>query len=91
MASFGSAEADYPNLMAWVATINNRPAATRALATVNEVRAKTTAFDKAGDGAKDRLFGRGRYARSAAFPPQLARQARCCCGPSAPRAPIAAS
>jgi GSH-dependent disulfide-bond oxidoreductase len=62
MASFGSAEAGYPKLMAWVATINNRPAVTRALATVNEVRAKTTAFDKAGEGAKDRLFGRGRYA-----------------------------
>jgi GSH-dependent disulfide-bond oxidoreductase len=48
--------------MAWVATINNRPAVTRALAAVDEVRAKTTAFDKAGEGAKDRLFGRGRYA-----------------------------
>ena len=34
----------------------------RALAAVDEVRAKTTAFDKAGEGAKDRLFGRGRYA-----------------------------
>jgi GSH-dependent disulfide-bond oxidoreductase len=49
-------------LMAWVATIDNRPAVTRALAAVDEVRAKTTAFDKAGEGAKDRLFGRGRYA-----------------------------
>jgi hypothetical protein len=26
------------------------------------VRAKTTAFDKASEAAKDRLFGRGRYA-----------------------------
>jgi GSH-dependent disulfide-bond oxidoreductase len=56
------AEADYPKLMAWVATINSRPAVTRALAAVDEVRAKTTQFDKAADGAKDRLFGRGRHA-----------------------------
>jgi GSH-dependent disulfide-bond oxidoreductase len=62
MASFGSAEAGYPKLMAWVTMINSRPAVTRALAAVDEVRAKTTQFDKAGDGAKDRLFGRGRYA-----------------------------
>jgi len=62
MASFGSAEAGYPKLMAWVATINSRPAVTRALAAVDEVRAKTTAFDKAGEGAKGRLFGCGRYA-----------------------------
>jgi len=56
------AEADYPKLMAWVATIDSRPAVTRALAAVDEVRAKTTAFDKADDEAKDRLFGRGRHA-----------------------------
>jgi len=56
------AEADYPKLMAWVATINSRPAVARALAAVDGVRAKTTQFDKAGEGAKDRLFGRGRYA-----------------------------
>ena len=56
------AEAEYPKLMAWVATINSRPAVTRALAAVDGVRAKTTAFDRAGEGAKDRLFGRGRYA-----------------------------
>jgi len=48
--------------MAWVATINARPLVTRALAAIDEVRAKTTAFDKAGDEAKDHLFGRGRYA-----------------------------
>jgi GST-like protein len=56
------AEADYPKLMAWVATINNRPAVSRALAAVDDVRAKTTAFDKAGEEAKDRIFGRGRHA-----------------------------
>ena len=57
-----AAEAEYPKLIAWVATINSRPAVTRALGAVDEVRAKTTAFDKADEGAKDRLFGRGRYA-----------------------------
>jgi hypothetical protein len=56
-----AAEADHPKLMAWVATINNHPAVTRALATVDEVRAKTTAFDKTDEGARDRLFDRGRY------------------------------
>jgi GST-like protein len=57
-----AAEADYPKLMSWVATINSRPAVTRALAAVDEVRAKTTQFDKAADGAKDRLLSRGRHA-----------------------------
>jgi GSH-dependent disulfide-bond oxidoreductase len=56
------AGADYPKLMAWVATINSRPAVARALAAVDDVRAKTTQFDKAGAEAMDRLFGRGRYA-----------------------------
>ena len=56
------AEADYPKLMAWVATINTRPAVTRALAAVDEVRTKTTQFDKAGADALDRVFGRGRHA-----------------------------
>ncbi|MBV8119247.1 MAG: hypothetical protein JO081_04820 [Alphaproteobacteria bacterium] len=48
--------------MAWVTTINSRPAVSRALAAVDDARAKTTAFDKAGEAAKDGLFGRGRYA-----------------------------
>jgi GSH-dependent disulfide-bond oxidoreductase len=56
------AKGDYPKLMGWVATIDSRPAVKRVLAAVDEVRAKTTAFDKAGDEAKDRLFGCGRYA-----------------------------
>ena len=56
------AEAGSPRLMAWVETIDARPAVKRALAAVDAVRAKTTAFDKAGDEAKDRLFGRGRDA-----------------------------
>lgn len=60
-----AAEADYPKLMAWVATIAARPAVIRALAKVDEVRAKTTPFDKAGAEAADRLFGRGRHTAAA--------------------------
>jgi hypothetical protein len=59
-ASFESTEADYPKLTAWVGTINSRPSVTRALAGIDEVRATTTAFDTAREGANDRLFGRGR-------------------------------
>jgi GST-like protein len=55
------AEADYPKLMSWVETIAARPAVTRALAAVDDVRNKTTQFDKAGAEAMDRLFGRGRH------------------------------
>jgi GSH-dependent disulfide-bond oxidoreductase len=56
------AEADYPKLMAWVRTIDQRPAVARALAAVDDVRGKTTQFDKADAEATDRLFGRGRFA-----------------------------
>ncbi len=48
--------------LAWVATITGRAAVARALAAVEDVRAKTTPFDKAGAEAMDRLFGRGRFA-----------------------------
>ena len=48
--------------MAWVGTINSRPAMTRALAALDEVWVKTTQFDKAGEVSRDRLFGRGRHA-----------------------------
>jgi len=54
-------EAKYPKIAAWVAGIAARPAVVKALAAVDDVRAKTTAFDKAGDAQKDRLFGRGTY------------------------------
>jgi GST-like protein len=57
-----AAEADYPKLMAWVETISARPAVKRALAAVDDVRARTTQFDKAGTEAMDRLFGRARHA-----------------------------
>ncbi len=59
------AEADYPKLMAWVGNIAVRPAVVRALAKVDEVRAKTTQFDKADAEAMDRLFGRGKHAAAA--------------------------
>jgi GST-like protein len=51
--------------MAWVGTIAARPAVVRALAKVDEVRAKTTQFDKAAAAAMDRLFGRGRHTAAA--------------------------
>src|SRR2546430_248175 len=60
-----AAEADYPKLMAWVETIATRLAVKRALAAVDDVRARTTQFDKAGAEAMDRLFGRGRHTAAA--------------------------
>jgi hypothetical protein len=45
-----------------VQTIAARPTVARALAAVDDVRAKTTQFDKAGAEAMDHLFGRGRFA-----------------------------
>jgi GST-like protein len=54
-------EAKYQKIMAWVADIGQRPAVVRALAAVDDVRSKTTQFDKAGAGAMDRLFGRGQH------------------------------
>jgi len=59
------AEADYAKLMSWVETIAARPAVTRALAAVDDVRSMTTQFDKAGAEAMDRLFGRGRHSAAA--------------------------
>jgi GST-like protein len=59
------AEATYPKTMAWVAGIAARPAVVKALAAVDDVRTKTTQFDKASEDAKDRTFGRGRYTAAA--------------------------
>ena len=58
-------EATYPKIMAWVAGIAVRPAVVKALAAVDDVRTKTTQFDKASEEAKDRTFGRGRYTAAA--------------------------
>jgi GST-like protein len=60
-----SVEGDYPKVMAWVAGIAARPAVVKALAAADNVRTKTTQFDKAGEAGKDRLFGRGRYTAAA--------------------------
>lgn len=55
-------EAKYPKIMAWVAGIAARPAVVKALAAVDDVRAKTTAFDKAKPELLDKVFGRGSFA-----------------------------
>lgn len=60
-----AAEQDYPRLMAWVAAIAARPAVAKALAAVDDVRAKTTPFDKAAPDTMDKVFGRGAYAAAA--------------------------
>ncbi len=52
----------YKSAMRWVATISERPAVKKALAAVDDVRASTTAFDKAEAEKMDKLFGRGAYA-----------------------------
>jgi GST-like protein len=62
-ALLGAAAAEkYPNAMRWVGVINERPAVKKALAAVEEVRARTTAFDKAEADKLDKVFGRGAYA-----------------------------
>ena len=52
----------YKNVMRWVGVINERPAVKKALAAVDDVRAKTTQFDKAEPDNLDKVFGRGKYA-----------------------------
>ena len=56
-------EQDYPKMMEWVATIAARPAAIRTLAALAEVRTKGTPFEQSAPEAKDKLFGRGAFAR----------------------------
>ena len=51
----------YPKVMAWVEGIATRPAVGRVQAAVDDVRTKTTQFDRANAEAMDRLFGRGRH------------------------------
>jgi GST-like protein len=52
----------YKNVMRWVGVINERPAVKTAFAKVDDVRAKTTQFDKAQANDLDKLFGRGQFA-----------------------------
>jgi len=52
----------YKNVMRWVGVINERPAVQKALAAVDDVRAKTTQFDKAKPEDLDKVFGRGQFA-----------------------------
>ena len=54
-------EQSYPKLMAWVATVGQRPAVIKALAQVDAVRAQVTQFDKATADNMDKVFGRGSY------------------------------
>jgi GST-like protein len=56
------AAAKLPNAMRWVKTIDERPAVKKALAEVEAVRGRTTAFDKAEAATLDRVFGRGQFA-----------------------------
>jgi GST-like protein len=56
------AAAKIPNIMRWVKLIDERPAVKTALAAVDDVRARTTAFDKAEPVTLDRVFGRGQFA-----------------------------
>lgn len=52
----------YPRLVAWADKIAARPAVTKALAAVEAVRGRTTAFDKAEPAVLDQVFGRGQFA-----------------------------
>ena len=54
--------ARFPNITRWIKAIDERPAVKAALAKVDDVRAKTTAFDKAKPQDLDKVFGRGQFA-----------------------------
>jgi GST-like protein len=61
-ALLGDDAKKYPKVAAWAEKIAARPAVARALAKVDEVRAQTTAFDKAEADTLDKVFGRGQHA-----------------------------
>jgi GST-like protein len=58
----GSGKTKYANVQRWVDTIAARPAVIRALQAVDDVRARTTQFDKADADMVDKVMGRGQYA-----------------------------
>ena len=57
----GVSMTERPHITRWIETIATRPAVKRALARVGTI---TSARDSATEDAKDRFFGRGRYARA---------------------------
>ncbi len=57
----GLSLANRPHLKAWVDKLNERPAVKRAYAKIAEIK---SVRDSATDDAKDRYFGRGKYARA---------------------------
>jgi len=61
-ALIGAEKTRYPNVLRWVDTIAARPAVQRALKAVDDVRTRTTPFDKADPDVMDQVMGRGRYA-----------------------------
>lgn len=58
----GAEKAKYPNVLRWVDTIAARPGVQRALKAVDDVRARTTQYDKADPDMLDKVMGRGRHA-----------------------------
>jgi GST-like protein len=56
------AMAKLPNVARWVKAIDERPAVKKAIAAADEVRGRTTPFDKAEAVTLDKMFGRGQFA-----------------------------
>jgi GST-like protein len=57
-----AAKPAHPHLTRWLADIAQRPAVIKALAAVENVRAKTSTPDKVTSEQLDRVFGRGKFA-----------------------------
>jgi len=60
--AWGVKDADHPNIARWFKTIADRPAVKKALDIIGKI---TSEREKATDEAKDKLFGRGKFARVA--------------------------
>jgi GSH-dependent disulfide-bond oxidoreductase len=59
--AWGVKDADNPNLARWFKAVSERPAFKRTIDIVGKI---TSSREKATDDNKDRLFGRGKYARA---------------------------